>query len=121
MFSICFYVPEDAADAVKEAMFAAGAGRLGAYDRCCWQSLGQGQFRPLSGAKPAIGRLHADSFVPELRIEMICDDEHLEAAIAALLAAHPYEMPAYHYWPVNLPLNSPPCSSPAMPPLSNDR
>ncbi|RZA08253.1 MAG: NGG1p interacting factor NIF3, partial [Proteobacteria bacterium] len=55
MISLVVYVPESHRDEVKKAMFAAGAGKLGNYDQCCWQTLGEGQFRPTEGANPAIG------------------------------------------------------------------
>ncbi len=98
MHKICFFVPVGREEPVKAAMFEAGAGRIGNYDRCCWQTLGQGQFRPLPGSHPAIGELQRLQTLPELKVEMICDDEHLEAAIQALLRTHPYETPAYEHW-----------------------
>ena len=55
MYILCFYVPEVALETVKEAVFTAGAGRIGHYEHCCWQVKGQGQFRPLPGSKPTIG------------------------------------------------------------------
>ena len=113
MYAICFYAPTADADAVKEAMFAAGAGHIGHYDRCCWQTDGHGQFRPLPGSHPAIGDAGHDTRVPETRVEMVCDDEHLQDAIAALCRAHPYETPAFHYWPVNQP-PPPPSHAPGL-------
>lgn len=95
MFKITFYVPESHLEVVKDALFAAGAGRLGAYDRCAWQVKGQGQFRPLPGSDPYIGRAGAVETVDEYRVEMICADECLRAAVAALEQSHPYETPAY--------------------------
>jgi hypothetical protein len=50
MFKIVFYIPEDQAEKVKTAVFNTGAGKIGNFDQCCWQVLGQGQFRPLSGS-----------------------------------------------------------------------
>ncbi|MGI9286142.1 MAG: NGG1p interacting factor NIF3, partial [Pseudomonadales bacterium] len=55
MFKLCFYVPGENLEAVKSAVFAAGAGRVGDYENCCWQVLGEGQFRPLEGSQPHIG------------------------------------------------------------------
>ncbi len=55
MYTLCFYVPESTLEDVKSAVFAAGAGRIGNYEQCCWQVEGQGQFRPLAGSDPAIG------------------------------------------------------------------
>ena len=80
---------------VKSAVFNAGAGRIGNYDSCCWQVLGQGQFRPLLGSKPFLGRQDAVEPVPEYRVEMVCSAQCVGAAVAALLDAHPYEEPAW--------------------------
>ena len=101
IYVLCFYVPVTDVEAVKAAVFAAGAGRLGRYDSCCWQTEGMGQFRPLAGSSPALGREGMLERVPEVKVEMICASDCLEAVISALLAAHPYETPAFHYWPVS--------------------
>lgn len=93
---LVFYAPLDAAEAVKQAVFNAGAGRIGNYEHCCWQTQGTGQFRPRTGAKPAIGALDQLCQVPELKVEMLCDTTELAGIIAALKAAHPYEEPAYN-------------------------
>lgn len=95
MFKITFFVPESHLEVVKEALFAAGAGRLGDYDCCAWQVKGQGQFRPLAGSNPYLGRQGEVEVVDEFRVEMICADARLRAAIDALEASHPYETPAY--------------------------
>ena len=70
MYKLCFYVPESHLEAVKAAVFAAGAGRIGNYDSCCWEVLGQGQFRPLTGSDPFIGRQGEVERVAEYRVEM---------------------------------------------------
>ena len=98
MFKICVFVPEDAAEQVKQAMFEAGAGKIGDYDCCCWQVLGQGQFRPLEGSSPFIGQQDRIETVAELRIEMVCADDYIGDAVAALKNSHPYEEPAYDVW-----------------------
>ncbi|HEX4869141.1 MAG TPA: NGG1p interacting factor NIF3 [Moraxellaceae bacterium] len=95
MYKITFYVPESHLEAVKAALFEAGAGRLGDYDRCAWQVKGQGQFRPLPGSDPYLGRQGEVEVVDEFRVEMICPDAQLQAAVAALRASHPYETPAF--------------------------
>jgi len=95
MYQISFYVPEKDAEKVKVAMFEAGAGQIGNYDRCSWQVLGQGQFRPLTGSQPAIGSQDALEIVAEYKVEMVCAEAALGAAIAAMKLAHPYEEPAY--------------------------
>jgi hypothetical protein len=98
MNKICVFVPEDAAEQVKQAMFEAGAGKIGDYDCCCWQTLGQGQFRPLEGSSPFIGEHQRIETVAELRIEMVCADQFIKQTIAAMKSSHPYEEPAYDVW-----------------------
>lgn len=95
MYKICFFVPEAQAEAVKEAMFAVGAGKIGDYDSCCWQTAGQGQFRPLAGSEPFIGQQGEVERVSEYKVEMVCASELVGAAVDALRRAHPYEEPAF--------------------------
>jgi len=95
MYKLCFYVPESHLEVVKAAVFAAGAGRIGDYDNCCWQVLGQGQFRPLAGSKPFLGQSGTVECVSEYRVEMVCEVRLVKAVVAALLDAHPYEEPAW--------------------------
>lgn len=95
MYKLCFYVPESHLEAVKLAVFNAGAGRVGHYDQCCWQVAGQGQFRPLEGSQPFIGQSGALERVAEYRVEMVLERECLRPALDALRDAHPYETPAY--------------------------
>lgn len=95
MYKLSFYVPASHLEQVKQAVFATGAGRIGNYDNCCWQVAGQGQFRALDGSKPWIGRQGSVETVEEYRVELVCVDELIKAAVAALKLAHPYEEPAY--------------------------
>ncbi len=98
MYKLVFFVPESHLEAVKTAVFAAGAGRIGNYESCCWQQLGQGQFKPLPGSEPFVGDQGQLCQLAEYRVEMVCADECLQAALAAMRAAHPYEVPAYDVW-----------------------
>ena len=102
MYKLCFFVPATHLEEVKQAIFASGAGQLGNYDQCCWQTPGQGQFRPLSGSTPYLGKHHQQETVEEFKVEMLCQDKWLTDAIKALRAAHPYEEPAFEYWPVQI-------------------
>ena len=95
MYKLCFYVPESHLQQVKHAVFAAGAGKVGDYDSCCWEVLGQGQFRPLAGSAPFVGHTGTVEVVNEYRVEMVCDAQSIAAAVAALVTAHPYEEPAW--------------------------
>ncbi|MEE8056262.1 MAG: YqfO family protein [Pseudomonadales bacterium] len=98
MYKLCFYVPESHLDTVKSALFAIGAGKIGDYDRCCWQTLGQGQFRPLEGSAPYMGQQGKVEIVVEYKVEMVFEDCLLKQVVAALKQAHPYEEPAYDIW-----------------------
>lgn len=95
MFKLIFFVPESGLEAVKTAIFEAGAGRQGDYDQCAWQTKGEGQFRPLKGSQPYIGELNQLEKVMEYRVETLVDAEVIDAVIQALKLAHPYEEPAY--------------------------
>lgn len=95
---ICFYVPVEDCERVKAALFAAGAGHIGAYDCCAWQTLGEGQFRPLAGSHPSVGKLNVIEKIAEMKVEMICAQACIQKVVAALKSTHPYEEPAYEVW-----------------------
>ncbi len=94
-YKLSFYVPESHLQAVKTAVFSAGAGRIGSYDSCCWQVAGQGQFRPLQGSRPFLGQQGQLESVAEYKLEMLCDEACIRQVLQALKAAHPYEEPAF--------------------------
>ena len=98
MYKLVFFVPPTHLETVKQAVFKAGAGRIGDYEHCCWQVLGEGQFRPLDGAKPFLGEVGSIEQVSEYRVEMVCQNGLIEPVIKALLGSHPYEEPAYDVW-----------------------
>jgi hypothetical protein len=89
------FVPAEALDAVRDAVFAAGAGRIGEYERCSWYSAGTGTFRALPGANPTVGEVGEEERVAELRLETVFPAERSEEIVAALRRAHPYEEPAF--------------------------
>lgn len=89
------FVPESAADRLVDALAAAGAGHLGAYERCAWLTEGTGTFRPVEGARPAVGTVGSVERVPETRVEMVVPAARRGAVVAALRANHPYEEPAF--------------------------
>jgi hypothetical protein len=96
MFHLAFYVPLEHAEKVKLALFAAGAGKIGNYAQCSYESEGLGQFMPLTGSRPFVGSQQKLEKVRELKVEMVCEKDSLAAAIAALKTSHPYETPAYY-------------------------
>jgi hypothetical protein len=89
------FVPPESLDAVRDAVFAAGAGRIGAYARCSWYASGTGTFLPLAGARPTVGEVGEEERVEELRLETVFPAERHDDVVAALRAAHPYEEPAF--------------------------
>ena len=96
------YVPVTHCEMLKSAMFNAGAGKLGNYDCCSWQSFaGTGQFRPLKGSSPYLGQTGRVEKVKEIKIELICERKYLDSVIKAIKENHPYETPAFQYWRVS--------------------
>lgn len=89
------YVPAENADALRVAMFAAGAGHIGDYPHCSWGVTGTGQFLPHEGATPTIGSVGSVERVAEDRVEMIAPARLRGHVLAALRSAHPYEEPAF--------------------------
>ena len=95
MFKLIYFVPVEALDSTKQAVFSAGAGRLGNYEQCAWQTLGLGQFKPCEGASPYLGQAGLLEVVEEYRVETLVNEALIDAVIRALKLAHPYEEPAY--------------------------
>ena len=95
MYKFMFFVPIDYAEPVKQAVFKVGAGSLGDYSECSWETLGTGQFKPMAGSEPFIGKRAHLERVPELKVEMLCEEALIHELIKAFKQAHPYEEPAY--------------------------
>jgi hypothetical protein len=89
------FVPREALDAVRDAVFAAGAGRIGGYGRCSWYTDGTGTFLGGEGTSPSVGQAGREERVAELRLETVFPAERQDEVIAALRRAHPYEEPAF--------------------------
>jgi hypothetical protein len=94
------FVPEEALDAVRAAVFAAGAGRIGEYERCCWYTAGTGTFFGGEESSPTTGERGREERVPELRLETVFPEERQADVLAALRSAHPYEEPAFDVYPL---------------------
>ena len=95
MYKIEFYVPESHLETVKSAMFETGAGKLGNYDSCAWQTAGEGQYRPGEGSRPFLGEQGKLETLVEYKVEMVCAEEYVHAVIEAMKQTHPYEEVAY--------------------------
>jgi hypothetical protein len=89
------FVPREALDTVRDALFAAGAGRIGGYERCSWYAEGTGTFLGGEGTKPSVGSAGREQRVAELRLETVFPEERQGEVLEALRAAHPYEEPAF--------------------------
>jgi hypothetical protein len=94
------FVPREALDGVRDALFAAGAGRIGDYERCSWYTEGTGTFFAGEGTAPAVGVQGREERVPELRLETIYPTEREADVVRALHEAHPYEEPAFDLYPL---------------------
>ena len=89
------FVPREALDRVRDALFEAGAGRIGDYERCSWYTAGTGTFLGGAGTEPSIGEAGREERVAELRLETVYPLELEAEVVAALRRAHPYEEPAF--------------------------
>ena len=94
------FVPEEALDAVRDAVFAAGAGRIGEYERCSWYAAGTGTFLGGETTSPSVGEKGREERVAELRLETVYPEERHDDVVAALRVAHPYEEPAFDVYPL---------------------
>jgi hypothetical protein len=94
------FVPAEALDAVRDAVFAAGAGRIGEYERCSWYAEGTGTFLGGESTAPTIGERGREERVPELRLETVFPEERHDEVVAAVRRAHPYEEPAFDVYPL---------------------
>jgi hypothetical protein len=93
-------VPREALEATRDAVFAAGAGRIGDYERCSWYAAGTGTYLGGEGTNPTLGEAGREERVAELRVETVVPEGRLADVVAALKEAHPYEDPAYDVYPL---------------------
>lgn len=94
------FVPREALDRVRGALFDAGAGRIGKYEHCSWYAAGTGTFLAGEDASPTIGERGREQRVSELRLETVFPEELQDEVLAALREAHPYEEPAFDIYPL---------------------
>jgi hypothetical protein len=94
------FVPRESLDPVREAVFAAGAGRIGHYERCSWYTEGTGTFLGGESTSPSVGQPGREERVAELRLETVYPANREADVVAALHRAHPYEEPAFDLYPL---------------------
>ena len=97
---LVWFVPEEALDVTRDAVFEAGGGRIGDYQRCSWYTAGTGTFFGGERTTPALGESGREERVAELRVETVVPEGRIRDAIVALMLAHPYEEPAYDVYPL---------------------
>jgi hypothetical protein len=97
---LVWFVPEGSLDDTREAVFRAGGGRIGEYERCSWYASGTGTFIGGESTDPAVGERGREERVPELRVETVVPLDRLGDVVVALRSAHPYEEPAYDVYPL---------------------
>lgn len=90
MKKLTVYVPRANVEDVRQALFEAGAGSIGDYDQCSYNTAGYGTFRPLAGANPAIGEVGTQERVEETKIEVVFPQHIERKVVVSMLAAHPY-------------------------------
>lgn len=100
LFKLIVFVPHAHSNAVREAMFHAGAGQIGKYDGCSFNGSGQGSFRAGEGATPFVGKQGEMHFEDELRVETVVPKHLLAGVLKSMIAAHPYEEVAYDIIPL---------------------
>ena len=97
---IVVFVPADETERVAEAMFAAGAGRIGDYQKCSFRIPGTGTFFGTESTSPSVGEAGRLEHVGEVRLEAVCPATCLPAVIEVMVREHSYEEPAYDVYPL---------------------
>ena len=99
-YKLVWFVPEEALDVTRSAVFEAGGGRIGDYQRCSWYVAGTGTFLGGDSTSPAVGESGREERVAEYRVETVVPEGRIRDAIVALRLTHPYEEPAYDVYPL---------------------
>jgi hypothetical protein len=99
-YKLVWFVPEEALERTRQAVFAAGAGRIGEYERCSWYALGEGTFLGGAQTDPAIGERGYEERFAEYRVETVVPADRARQTVEALRSAHPYEEVAFDLYPL---------------------
>jgi hypothetical protein len=98
---LVWFVPEEALDTTRDAVFGAGGGVIGDYERCSWYTKGTGTFLAREGADPAVGDVGQEEHVEEYRVEVVVPEAAVAGVVEALRRAHPYEEVAFDLYPLH--------------------
>lgn len=101
LYKVVVFVPHSHGEVVRDALFAGGAGNIGAYSECSYNLKGEGSFLPSEGTDPHVGEIGKRHYEEESRIETICTKWQLPKVIAHMKEAHPYEEVAYDIYPLH--------------------
>lgn len=99
-YKLVWFVPREALDVTREAVFAAGGGVIGGYTHCSWYTQGTGTFLGGKGTSPSVGEAGREERVAELRVETVVPADLVDDVVVALRAAHPYEEVAFDLYPL---------------------
>lgn len=88
---VVVFVPESHAEIVRSAIAEAGGGVIGKYSHCSFSTKGIGRFKPIKGARPAIGKIGKQEAVEEERIEFVCPKRLIKKVFEAIKKVHPYD------------------------------
>ena len=100
LLKLVWFAPREALETTRDAVFAAGGGRIGDYTRCSWYTAGTGTFLAGQGADPSVGQVGREERVSELRVETVVPAERAGEVVRALREAHPYEEVAFELYPL---------------------
>ncbi|KMT21668.1 Nif3-like dinuclear metal center hexameric protein [Clostridium cylindrosporum] len=100
LYKVVVYVPKGYEDKVRDKMMNSGAGHIGEYSHCSFNTEGIGTFKPLDGTNPFIGEAGILERVEEIKIETIVPEDKLNCLVSQMISAHPYEEVAYDIYPL---------------------
>ncbi|WP_152656233.1 Nif3-like dinuclear metal center hexameric protein [Oceanobacillus sp. CFH 90083] len=100
LLKVVVFVPDSHVQELREALHEGGAGQIGDYSHCTFQTAGQGTFRPSEEANPYIGKQNKLTYVEEKKLEAVVPKSNLAKVMEAIHSAHPYEEPAYDMYPL---------------------
>lgn len=99
-YKLVWFAPREALERTRDAVFRAGAGHVGDYERCSWYTAGTGTFRGGAGTSPSVGEAGREERVAELRVETVVPAERVREVVDALREAHPYEEVTFELYPL---------------------
>lgn len=100
LYKLAVFVPKTHAEQLRQALGDAGAGYIGDYSHCSFQTAGQGSFQPQEGSDPYLGKTGELERVDEIKIETIISQSDVKKIQEVVYETHPYEEPAFDLFPL---------------------